>query len=150
MALVCSLVVAASLTVSASSPPAAATSASLKSTVDTLMFATSLERFIAIANSPTHDARLDWSSDACSAPVVESQGRSFNFTAACRRHDFGYRNLSRIDRGRWWTSATRQLVDSQFRRDMRHDCDRRVRTFRLRCLAWVEVFYRAVRTYAGP
>lgn len=150
MSVVCSLVVAASLTVTASSPPAAATNASLKSTVDTLMFATPLERFIAVADSPAHDHRLDWSSDACSAPVVESTGRSFDFTAACRRHDFGYRNLARIDGGKWWTAAMRQLVDSQFRRDMHRDCDRRVRTFRLRCLTWMEVFYRAVRTYAGP
>lgn len=150
MPFVCSLVVAASLSVTASSPPVSASSAPLKNIVDALMFTTPLERFITIADSPDHDPRLDWTSDACSAPVVASTGRSFDFTAACRRHDFGYRNLARIEHGRWWTAATRQLVDSQFRRDMRHDCDHRVRTFRLRCLAWAELFYRAVRTYAGP
>jgi hypothetical protein len=136
------------VTGSSSSSPASLPS--LKATVDTLLFAVPLDRFISIADSPGHDRRLDWTSDACSAPVVESKGRSFDFTAACRRHDFGYRNLARIDGGKWWTAATRQLVDSQFRRDMHRDCERRVRTFRLRCLTWMEVFYRAVRTYAGP
>ena len=36
---------------------------------------------------------LDWSNDGCSAPIVGSEGRSFNFRPACDRHDFGYRNL---------------------------------------------------------
>ena len=40
---------------------------------------------------------FDWSTDGCSAPLVGGEGRSFNFVAACRRHDFGYRNLKLLD-----------------------------------------------------
>ena len=46
------------------------------------------QRFALRRQYPT----LDWSNDGCSAPIVGSEGRSFNFRAACDRHDFGYRN----------------------------------------------------------
>lgn len=149
MTLVCSFLVAASLAVTASSPPVAAT-APVKTTVETLLFATPLDRFITLADSTLHDARLDWASDGCSAPVVHSTGRSFDFTSPCRRHDFGYRNLSRLEGGRYWTGALRRRVDDVFLRDMRAHCALRVASEKVRCRGWALLFYRAVRTYAGP
>lgn len=149
MAIVCSFLVAASVVVTASSPPPAATQTP-RQVVETLMFSTPLNQFIHIADSPARDRRLDWKSDACSAPVIRSTGRSFDFMSACRRHDFGYRNLSRIDRGRHWTAPMRRRVDDQFRRDMRESCSRRTALDKWRCLTWAEMFFRAVRIYAGP
>ena len=70
-----------------------------------LTFSVSLSQFIATADSPNRDARLDWTTDGCSAPVVGSTGRSFDFTDACRRHDFAYRNFQDIDGGKKWTSS---------------------------------------------
>lgn len=110
MSFLCSLVVAAGLSVTPLPLPAAQTVA------ETLLFRTSLPAFVAIADSPTHDVRLDWSTDGCSAPIVQSTGRSFDFYNACRRHDFGYRNMSRIKDSRVWNEALRLRIDGQFRK----------------------------------
>lgn len=115
-----------------------------------LVFAVDLRTFLALADSPSHDPRLDWSSDGCSAPVVESTGRSFDFTGPCRRHDFGYRNLSALETGRRWTATMRARVDAVFRRDMRAHCATRSRVVRLSCRSWAEIFYRVVRARGGP
>ena len=63
--------------------------------VEHLLYATPMSGFIAAVGS---DQWFDWSTDFCSAPLVGNTGRSFNFTNACRRHDFGYRNLHLLDR----------------------------------------------------
>ena len=117
-----------------------------------LMFATPLATFVNVANSRT-PATLDWSTDHCSAPLVGNTGRSFDFTHSCRRHDFAYRNLQRFDRfepGAWWNSQWRARVDEQFRRDLRSQCAGRPLHQRIPCRWWAEIFYRAVRTFAGP
>lgn len=120
------------------------------SVVERLVFAVPLSDFLAEARNSTHDARLDWTSDGCSAPVIGGTGRSFDFTDSCRRHDFAYRNIRRIDHGILWTPPMRHRVDSAFLRDMRHQCaQRRVRD-RPTCVLWAIVFYRSVRLYAGP
>lgn len=115
-----------------------------------LTFAVSLKTFITTADSSSRDKRLDWTTDGCSAPVVGSTGRSFNFTDACRRHDFAYRNFRVIDGGKKWTSSLRDRVDRRFRTDMRAHCAKRSAFDRPSCRAWAELFYRFVRTYAGP
>lgn len=115
-----------------------------------LTFSVSLAQFIATADSPDRDARLDWTTDGCSAPVVGSTGRSFDFTDACRRHDFAYRNFQDIDSGKKWTSSLRDRVDRRFRTDMRAHCAQRSVIDRTPCKWWAETFYRFVRTYAGP
>jgi len=115
-----------------------------------LTFSTPINQFSAIAASPTRDPRLDWTTDGCSAPVIGSTGRSFDFTEACRRHDFAYRNFRVVDDGKKWTSALRDRVDRRFRIDMRTHCATRSRFDRPACRAWAETFYRFVRTYAGP
>jgi hypothetical protein len=53
---------------------------------------------------------LDWTTDGCSAPIVGSEGRSFNFRAACDRHDFGYRNFKALG---LFDASTRTLIDEQ-------------------------------------
>lgn len=115
-----------------------------------LVFRASLDTFVAVADSQQRDERLDWSTDGCSAPIVESTGRSFDFTNACRRHDFAYRNMSRLDGGRYWTSRMRSRVDSVFLRDMRRDCATRPRVARATCRRWAALFHKVVRARGGP
>jgi len=86
---------------------------------------------------------LDWTTDGCSAPLIGDSGRSFNFRWPCRRHDFGYRNFKSHG---LFNSETRQRIDDQFRRDLDESCRSKVRTFKVRCVAWAEIFYTAVRT----
>jgi hypothetical protein len=90
---------------------------------------------------------LDWTTDGCSAPVVGSEGRSFNFRSACNRHDFGYRNFKNLG---LFDTTTRTLIDEQLRRDMNTYCDSQRRTFKVRCIAWSEIFYTMVRAAGGP
>ena len=114
--------------------------------VDTMMFDTSIKDFTKAAT--TGDRWFDWSTDGCSAPLVGNTGCSFDFTAACHRHDFGYRNLRRLE-GRYgvddWNSATRKQVDQQFLADMRTHCHGRSFLLRPTCYAWAQAFYTAVR-----
>ena len=144
MSFVCSLVVSAGLSVTPLPFPSA------QSVAETLLFRTSLPAFVNIANEQNHDVRLDWSSDGCSAPVVHSTGRSFDFTNACRRHDFGYRNMSQLKNGRLWSEALRLRIDERLRKDMRTSCTSKVRLKRTQCLAWAEMFFRTVRSFGRP
>ena len=140
----CSLVVSAGLSVTPLPLPSA------QSVAQTLLFRSSLPAFVNIANEQNHDVRLDWSSDGCSAPVVHSTGRSFDFTNACRRHDFGYRNMSQLKNGRLWSEAMRLRIDKQFRKDTRASCVSKVRLTRTQCLAWAEMFFHTVRRFGRP
>ena len=142
MSFMCSLVVTAGLSVT---PLPFA-----QSVAETLLFRTSLSSFVASADSPTRDARLDWSTDGCSAPIVQSTGRSFDFYNACRRHDFGYRNMSRFKNGRVWSEALRLRIDAQFRKDARAGCTSKLRLTKVQCLAWAETYFRAVRSFGAP
>lgn len=144
MAVMCSLVVAAGLSVTPLPLPSAQTVA------ETLLFRTSLSAFVAIADTATHDVRLDWSTDGCSAPIVQSTGRSFDFYNVCRRHDFGYRNMSRFKNGRVWNEALRLRIDGQFRKDARASCTSKLRLTKMQCLAWAETYFRAVRSFGAP
>ena len=140
----CSLVVTAGLSVTPLPPPSAQTVA------ENLLFRTSLPVFVAIADTATHDVRLDWNTDGCSAPIVQSTGRSFDFYNACRRHDFGYRNMSRFKNGRVWNEALRLRIDGQFRKDARASCTSKLRLTKMQCLAWAETYFRAVRSFGAP
>ncbi len=99
-----------------------------------------LEEFIAYRDSPERDDRLDFSTDGCSAPVVGSTGISFDFTNACLRHDFGYRNYK--DLGRF--EAEKARVDRQFYDDMVAHCRTRSFLLRGRCMTWARRFYAGV------
>lgn len=113
----------------------------------TLVFNTSLSSFIKEADSAQHDERLIWTTDGCSAPVVGSTGRSFDFYNACRRHDFAYRNFSRLNNGKLWTQKLRAQIDTVFKQDMTADCMRRKNPSRASCLSWAETFFTFVRAY---
>jgi len=144
MAVMCSLVVAAGLSVTPLPLPSA------QSVAETLLFRTTLSAFVASADLPTHDVRLDWSTDGCSAPIVQSTGRSFDFYNACRRHDFGYRNMSRFKNGHVWSETLRLRIDEQLRKDMRSSCTTRDVISRTQCFAWAETFFRTVRRFGTP
>ena len=116
----------------------------------TWVFSTPLREFIAAANDPRHDGQLVWESDKCSAPVLGSAGRTYDFTDACRRHDFAYRNFSRIDGGKKWTKSLRERVDRRFLTDMRDSCAARKTIERAACRTWADLYYTAVRQYGGP
>ena len=117
--------------------------------VDRMLYATPMSTFVGSIGT---DPWFDWSTDSCSAPLVGSTGRSFNFTNSCRRHDFGYRNLHLLDR-RYspghWTATSRLRVDRQFLADMRQHCRARAWYDEPACLAWAEAFYTAVRAAGG-
>ena len=112
-----------------------------------LVFGTDLDGFVkgrgAVRRRHPH---LDWTTDGCSAPVVGSSGRSFNFRSACVRHDFAYRNLARLG---LLDAAMRARVDEVFRLDLMSTCSRKPTGSRIRCLAWSEVFFAAVRAVGG-
>lgn len=124
--------------------------------LESLVFGTSLPSFqLAAARRIGIDATFDWSTDLCSAPLVGSTGRSFDFSAACTRHDFAYRNFKRADadnpaRGALWNSRIRQRIDDLFLRDMSDHCSRRKLIERTSCRMWAEVFFRLVRVAGGP
>lgn len=121
--------------------------------VEQLLYAAPLGVFVGIA-AAARDRWFDWSTDLCSAPLVGSTGRSFDFRSACRRHDFGYRNLKLLDRrwgvGRFWGSVSRHRVDRQFLLDMQLDCGVRPWWERGTCLGWAHTYFRAVRVAGGP
>lgn len=129
---------------------------SLLSRLETLVFRTSLETFMSVSRSRSgNDASFDWTTDRCSAPLVGDTGRSFDFTAACTRHDFAYRNYKKVDaasapHSRVWTSSMRHRVDLVFRQDMRNHCSRRPAIDRAPCHMWAELFFRLVRLAGGP
>jgi hypothetical protein len=143
MAVLCTLFATACLSVSASPAPPAHVVA------ESLVFQKSLSAFISSANRANRDQRLNWTTDGCSAPVVGSSGRTFNFYDACRRHDFAYRNFLRLDNGKWWTESFRARVDAVFKKDMTTDCVKRNAIDKRSCMAWVKIFYEAVRAYSG-
>jgi hypothetical protein len=97
--------------------------------------------FLAYRASSDRDRRLDWSTDECSAPIVGSTGASFDFTDACLRHDFGYRNYRRLG----LFEERKPLVDDRFLSDMRAHCATRAADELDRCDAWARTFYLAVR-----
>lgn len=119
----------------------------LVAVVERGLFATPIADFPAFtrANKRIHPS-LDWHTDYCSAPLVGSTGRSFNFRVPCQRHDFAYRNLKRLGK---WNEEMRRQVDDLFRNDMRLTCAKRNFTQRYNCLAWAETFYRAVRLWGS-
>ena len=139
--------------------------------VEVLMFQTPLTSFVSMSRSPRGvDESLDWSTDQCSAPLVGSTGRSFDFTAACLRHDFGYRNYKLLDQrfncpnrptngtcadgtwnyGRWWNASNRARLDAQFKKDLFGHCASRPVWDRPTCRAWATTFHKAVRAFGGP
>lgn len=117
------------------------------------LFEVPLQQFIADAH---HGNRwFDWTNDGCSAPLLGDTGRSYNFRDACRRHDFGYRNLKRLEhrygKGRtYWNATNRRRVDQQFLADMKHHCRSRSWWLQPSCFIAAYAYYATVRAVAGP
>jgi len=139
--------------------------------IESVLFDTSLRDFDhSRVKWRSQQTWFDWTTDGCSVPIIGNEGRSFNFASACRRHDFGYRNLKLLDRryncadlttgsicddntwsyGRYWNAGQRSRIDEQFQRDMFESCATRSRTRRVRCEAWAITFFQSVRTVGGP
>jgi hypothetical protein len=117
--------------------------------VERMLYSVSLTTFTTAATT-TGDRWYDWSTDWCSAPLVGSTGRSFDFRAPCRRHDFGYRNLRLLEvryagGGRYWNGTSRKRIDQQLLSDMRAHCRARPWYEEATCTVWAETFYAAVR-----
>jgi len=88
---------------------------------------------------------LVWDSDGCSAPVL---GRGpFDFTLACNRHDFGWRNLKNIDDEDvpTWQVDNKDRVDAGFLYDMRVRCAAVPVVVRIGCDTTARIYYTAVR-----
>jgi hypothetical protein len=104
-----------------------------------------LSEFLDYKHSPTQDPRLDYSDDGCSAPIVGSSGRSFDFTQACERHDFGYRNSKRLG----FFPEAKAAIDRRFLEDMLDHCATRAADLRTRCRGWAYVFFAGVTVFGG-
>lgn len=122
--------------------------------VDRLVFDVPLKQFRVERSRTKRQHRwLITTTDGCTAPLVGSSGKSFDFRLACERHDLAYANystLARLNLGVAWNAELRARVDDQFQRDLQALCARRRHSERLRCDAWVVVFFHAVRLAAGP
>lgn len=124
--------------------------------VEHVLYGVPLAEFVRVADQRgATDTWFDWRTDWCSAPLVGSTGRSFDFRSPCRRHDFGYRNLQLLDRragvpGRYWNATSRSRVDRQLLADMRTHCRARAWYERYTCLGWADTFYAVVRIAGGP
>jgi hypothetical protein len=93
---------------------------------------------------------MDWSTDGCSAPLV-GQG-PYNFSDACLRHDFGYRNLKRIEstfRRDVWMRRNKASVDTQFKIDMDDRCRQVSWWTRPGCSGLAETYEFFVRAFGG-
>ena len=164
MAILANLVVAATTLLAASALPTsglpahglsaprlAAPGAMDPAVVEWMSFGVDIHTFVTTRAAP-FPGPYDWSSDGCSTPLpvgLGDTGRSYNFRAACQRHDFGYRNFRLLDaagpHGQWWNETTRRRIDDQFLTDMLASCAPRPWTQRTSCRAWARVYYRAVR-----
>jgi hypothetical protein len=104
-----------------------------------------LDDFLAYRESRGRDPGLDYTTDACSTPLIGSSGLSWNFLEACVRHDFGYRNYKRLG----LFDDSRGAVDRVFLDDMRDHCASRSLPLRPACLQRAAQFYAAVRAFGG-
>lgn len=111
---------------------------------------------------PAKDFWFDMSTDFCSSSL--DTGLAFDFKASCMRHDFGWRNLKKLDRhwncwgasnnnpcgfnglpqgtlGAYSNRTNRILVNDQFRRDMDAHCATRSIFLRPDCYANAQVYH---------
>ena len=95
--------------------------------------------------SQPRPAYLVWESDGCSAPVLGSG--PFDFSLACNRHDFGWRNLKAVDDPGTpvWHVANKDRVDAGFLYDMRVRCSAMPVFWRIGCDTTARVYYTAIR-----
>lgn len=140
-----SLLVAALVVLSACDP----TPAEQKVQVDQ-MLAQSALTFARDASDPGFRGErpwLDFTTDGCSnwflPDHLNDTGATFDFTAACWHHDFGYRNYKRFEAAGILddVEASRQMIDDMFREDMRADCAARPAWMRPTCTSRASLYY---------
>jgi hypothetical protein len=85
---------------------------------------------------------LDWDTDFCSG--APDTALHFDFTNACIRHDFGYRNYKKF---KIFTKAARKRIDDRFLADMRAHCATRHIFIRGSCRQTALLYYAAVRRF---
>lgn len=127
--------VAATLVVGA--PTAAAVDA--VAVTDKYLYELTLSQFATTRATTPYDDVLDWSSDACSWSPDKPLG--YDFTRACHRHDFGYRNYKRQSR---FTETNRKRIDDRFYGDMKTIC-----AGRWACDSAAWTYYQAVRQFGA-
>ncbi|MQA07197.1 MAG: phospholipase [Pseudonocardiaceae bacterium] len=111
----------------------------IEEVTDDYLFTTSLPEFVEIRSAAPYPDQLDWASDACSWSPDEPLG--FDFTPACYRHDFGYRNYKRQGR---FNEDTRLTIDDNFYADLKVIC---AGNYTCNGTAWT--YYRAVRQFGA-
>ncbi|WP_189060509.1 phospholipase A2 [Longimycelium tulufanense] len=147
---VAALIAAGSLTslatVQAGAAPEAAPKATcnqnmeLRQLVDCVLFQTTMDQFLNYAGGKSfEDKGLIWKTNLCTG--VPSDGSYYNFSNACRRHDFGYWNYP--TRLRDQSESTRKRVDDRFLADMKDSCT--TSNNKPKCLDRAERYYSGVR-----
>ncbi|HSA51626.1 MAG TPA: phospholipase [Yinghuangia sp.] len=131
--------IAGSLALSLSPAQATVVPRDAVSTTDRLMFTESLETFVATRASADRPTDVDWSSDGCTSAPDSPFG--YDFTHACWRHDFGYRNYKAQVR---FTEEARLRIDDRFHADMYDLCGGSSL-----CRATADVYYGAVREFGA-
>ncbi|QFU92316.1 phospholipase [Amycolatopsis sp. YIM 10] len=109
----------------------------VRAVTDDYLFSKSLSGFVSVRG--TYPSDLDWSTDACSWSPDKPLG--YNFTQACWRHDFGYRNYKKQSR---FTDANRLKIDNNFYDDMKDICNGAGA-----CNAAAWTYYQAVRQFGA-
>jgi hypothetical protein len=89
------------------------------------------------------DYAFNWSTDYCSSSPDNPLG--FNFTLACARHDFGYRNYKEMDQ----FSANKDRLDSAFYADLKRKCATYHWSVRPACYSLAWTYYQAVRAFGS-
>lgn len=112
--------------------------------VDQLM-SYSLKDFMRVREARASLPNLVWTTDLCSSPA-RGTGVSFDFTNACIRHDFGYRNYKKLG---LFTENKRGTVDGIFLKDMKEHCSTRSVLLKPGCYAAAGRYYTAVRNFGN-
>ena len=86
---------------------------------------------------------FDWSTDHCSSSPDRPLG--FDFTLACHRHDFGYRNY----RAAGTFAANKGRVDLAFYEDLKRVCAMYAAATRPACYSLAWVYYEAVAIFGS-
>lgn len=136
---VTSAAIAGSLTLTLAPTPAAAAPRDAVATTDRLLFSETLSTFVATRAAADRPTDVDWSSDGCSNSPDSPFG--YDFTKACWRHDFGYRNYKAQNR---FTEDARLRIDNNFRSDMYALCGSRSL-----CRWTADIYYKAVREFGS-
>jgi hypothetical protein len=89
------------------------------------------------------DYAFNWSTDYCSDSPDNPLG--FNFTLACARHDFGYRNYKEMGQ----FSANKSRIDSAFYADLKRKCATYNWAVRPACYSLAWTYYQAVSVFGS-